>query len=95
MIDRINPKKIKVSELLESRYPDGKRPLSWDLRKEGVDVVLTTDGDTVRLISDGQQSPPKAGQVLMLTGGDPERGYVWTLYGLPRSEGAQSGVVAH
>ena len=78
------PSRIEVEQLVESRYRSGERPLSWDDRIEGADVIRTTDGKTYRLMSDGGQSPPKKGWVLMLTGGDAEAGYQWTLYGLPQ-----------
>ena len=77
------PVKLEVEQLIESRYPRGERPLSWDGRTEGVDSVRTTDGRLLRLFSDGGQSPPKKGWVIMVEGGSSERGYRWTLYGLP------------
>jgi len=78
------PRRIKVAELVNSRYPNGRRPLSWDERIEGTDVVRTEDGKIIKLISDGGQSPPRKNWVLMLKDGDPERGYHWTVYGMPR-----------
>lgn len=78
------PLRIEVEELCESRYPGGKRPLGWDDRREGADLVRAADGSLIKLWSDGGQSPPARGWVIMLTGGDAERGYAWTLYGLPQ-----------
>jgi len=91
------PVQLQVSDLINSRYnPEGgdfqndsresnKRPSSWDLRKAGVDIVRTQDGQILKLFSDGGQSPPQRGSVLVIMGGDSEQGYTWTLYGLPPS----------
>ena len=78
------PARIEVEQLVESRYKSGKRPLSWDSRKEGSDVVRAIDGKTYKLLSDGGQSPPKKGWIIMVTGGSAEAGYQWTLYGMPQ-----------
>jgi len=59
--------------------------MSWDERFEGVDTVRASDGSTLRLFSAAMQAPPQTGWVLMLTGGNSEAGYRWTLYGLPQS----------
>lgn len=75
-------RRLSVSELLCSRYAGGERPLSWDDRKEGVDVVRAVTGEEVRLKSTSMQSPPKPGWVILLTGGDDVAGYSWTLYGI-------------
>jgi hypothetical protein len=89
--------RIEVAELLRSRYGVGdapccsadtsrcteNRPLSWDQRFVGIDLVRTTGGDSVRLLSSPMQSPPKPGWVILLTGGNSEEGYTWTLYGIP------------
>jgi len=82
-IDR--PHRIEVAEIVSSRYPDHVRPLSWDLRRAGVDLVRTADGKTLKLLSDGGQSPPHSGWVIILTGGDANSGFTWTLYGMPRT----------
>ena len=87
--------RIQVQELINSRYGSGlaasqsldedlPRPLSWDVRVEGVDVVQSVDGKTVKLISSAMQTPPQPGWVILLTGGSAESGYRWTLYGMPR-----------
>lgn len=60
------------------------RPDSWDQRSEGIDIIRTTDGEVVKLLSDGMQSSPKPGWVLMLRNGDPADGMRWTLYGIPQ-----------
>jgi len=76
-----------VAELVSSRYgvsdaPTSARPMSWDDRVAGFDVIRTTDGHTLKLASDGQQSPPDKGWIILLSAGDLEQGYRWTLYGL-------------
>lgn len=78
------PRKVEVLELVSSRYQSGKRPLSWDERAEGADVIKTKEGEVLKLVSEGGQSPPQQGWVLMLRDGDAARGYSWTLYGLSR-----------
>ncbi len=93
------PARLEVAEVLESRYsssldkekiakdqwfvPELQRPLSWDDRVEGVDVVRAASGEVLRLRSSGMQSVPKPGWVVVLTSGDEAGGYTWTLYGLP------------
>lgn len=82
------PVKVQVGELIVGRYadlPEGNtRPLIWENRIAGVDLVRLTDGRELKLVSDGQQSPPKKGWVLMLTDGSKDEGYHWTLYGMPK-----------
>lgn len=75
-------KRIKVGRVVESRYEGGFRPLSWDDRKAGRDLIETIDGERVALASTGQQSCPQNGWEILLTGGDETRGFTWTLYGL-------------
>ena len=89
------PIRVQVAEQIASRYstsPVAGRPVSWDDRFPGIDVVRTEDGRTLRLASDGQQSCPASGWVILLSDGDAERGYRWTLYGLPahRTPAAQT-----
>jgi len=91
------PARIQVQELVSSRYeglsfgdPDSPddglpRPLSWDARIEGVDVVRTSDGATLKLQSSAMQTPPQPGWVLVLTDGSVADGFAWTLYGMPRN----------
>ncbi len=87
------PCQVDIAEVISSRYPysANERPLSWDERVSGHDVVLTTDGQTLRLMSDGQQSPPNRGWGIVLTGGNPKSGYQWTLYSLPKGAAVSSG----
>ena len=77
------PLKVTVSKLVSSRYPNARRPVAWDERRAGVDVVETDGCRQVKLLSDGQQSPPREGWVIVLTDGDQTDGYRWTLYGMP------------
>lgn len=86
----MHPARIEVTEVVSSRYDSDcggtkARPLAWDDRMEGVDVVRVRGGYTVKLRSSAMQSPPKPGWVLMLTGGSEAEGYDWTLYGLSRT----------
>lgn len=94
------PKKITVKETVSSRYDDlyrdgilerGVRPAVWEHRRAGQDVVVAESGERLALMSDGQQSPPQPGWILMIIGGDADEGYCWTLYGLP----ALSSEVTH
>ncbi len=70
-------------DLSESRGGATQRPLSWDERREGIDVIRTVSGETVKLYSSAMQSPPQPGWVVLITGGSGETGYTWTLYGIP------------
>jgi hypothetical protein len=76
-------RRVRVARVLSSRYGSEDRPASWDRRAPGVDVITVDSGETIRLNSTPMQSPPKTGWVLMLTGGDSEQGFSWTLYGMP------------
>ena len=77
------PHRVTIQSLISSRYAEGERPGSWDNRVEGMDVVRSTDGEELKLWSDGGQTPPKAGWVLMLIDVADAGAYRWTLYGLP------------
>ncbi len=83
-----NFRKVVVASLKQARYADKRRPLSWDQRRDGIDVITSQAGEDIRLWSDAGQSPPQAGWVILLTS-EGERadkahdGYRWTLYGLP------------
>lgn len=89
------PCRIMIKEIVSSRYQDHKRPLSWDDRREGVDVVRSDDGREVRLFSDGGQSPPKPGWIILVNDGAPDIGYRWTLYGMPGSHKSKTGAYTH
>jgi hypothetical protein len=85
--------KIQVAEVVSSRYDDtvgclstdrlGSKPPKWEDRREGIDTIRTTGGEVLRLLSIGGQAVPKPGWVLVITGGSFEKGYLWTLYGIP------------
>lgn len=79
---RKSPQKITVKSV-ESRYGAPGRPAVWDTREPGVDIVTTTDGRVLKLKSDGQQSSPSPGWVLMVDEADAHGFFSWTLYGIP------------
>lgn len=82
------PRRIRIQEILSGRYAPGKRPLSWDARKPGVEKVRTADGEVLSLYSNGGQSTPAPGWQLLLTkphasATAEEAGALqWTLYGV-------------
>ena len=76
------PVRVEVKSIVSSRYPNHTRPLDWNARVAGRDVIETADGLSLTLWSDGQQSPPKPGWVILLTNGSEDPGYRWTLYGI-------------
>ncbi len=92
------PARVKVTEVISGRYSteveqavvkdsqwfvaDLNRPLNWDDRKAGTDIVKLDDGSEIKLNSSGMQSVPKPGWVLLLTSGDEVSGFKWTLYGI-------------
>ena len=78
------PFQVKVDRLVQSRYSNNERPDQWENRAEGVDTVIASDGQRVRLLSDGGQSPPQTGWTIILTEGTPNLGYRWTLYSYPK-----------
>ena len=83
--DQKLPVCVTVGEIVKSRY-DGKRPMSWDDRRPGIDSVRTTEGSELSLWSDGQQSPPETGWKIVLMANEEREGkrcYRWTLFGLP------------
>lgn len=84
------PFEVYIIELVSSRYGNGRRPVSWDDRSDGVDVVRTVDGKLIKLWSSGGQSPPAPGWRIIIAEGDVQRGFSWTLYGLPISPPSSS-----
>ncbi len=60
-----------------------ERPFVWDERFDGVDKIETTEGEVIELWSEGMQSPPKPGWVILLRE-KAELGLTWTLYSLPK-----------
>ena len=95
------PLKITVNSVQSSRYSldeniqsnmHGKKPLGWNERVDGNDIVnasISGDEDktgmNIKLYSDGGQSVPAPGWILMLTSGNQDSGFEWTLYGFERN----------
>ncbi len=92
------PRRVVVDEVLQGRYSPGERPLSWDARREGIEVIRTADNEEMTLLSSGQQSTPAPGWELLLmqsaTDGSTQFqalgkatavAYKWTLYGIQAS----------
>jgi hypothetical protein len=89
--DLARPAKVCVVDVVASRYgapllseDSASRPQSWDQRLQGIDLVRGEGGQVVKLLSSPMQSPPRAGWVIVLTGGSEASGYTWTLYGISR-----------
>ena len=87
------PQMIVVAKVICPRYTGEDmsvpcRPISWDSRYKGIDVIETTTGEQLMLASSGGQSTPRVGWGLMLTGleriSDTQHGYSWTLYSIPK-----------
>ena len=88
------PRRVRVQSVVRSRYAPGERPTSWDERVPGIETVVTDEGETLNLYSNGGQSSPSAGWELLLT--EPyskkspeesniEIAHLWTLYGISRA----------
>lgn len=74
--------------MLKGRYPNGIKPLSWDERYAGIDIIIDDQGAQIPLYSEGDQSTPQAGWEILINGckGDPVDGpYTWTLFGVAKS----------
>lgn len=90
------PRRIRVSEVLSSRYQPGARPVSWDERTIGLEQVKTEVGESLNLYSNGGQSSPDIGWELLLTeelqlaAPEPslQKAYSWTLYGIKPKKNA-------
>ena len=80
------PTRVVVQSVVSSRYEPGERPISWDDRREGIEVVAITGGEQLQLYSSGGQSTPAPGWEVLLTeatqGTDQQAAYSWTLYGI-------------
>jgi hypothetical protein len=90
------PLKVKVKEVVQSRYKPGSKPLSWDSRLPGVEVVITDTSEELSLYSDGGQGSPAPGWELILRREASaeelasvnseetikKRAATWTLYGI-------------
>jgi hypothetical protein len=94
----VSSRQIKVARVVSSRrYSDlerdydvtedlflsPNRPANWEERLDGCEVIESVDGEQIQLWSDGMQSTPKPGWVILTTGGSQESGYTWTLYAMP------------
>jgi hypothetical protein len=79
-IKNLNYRRVVISEIISSRYPNNLRPENWKLRKEGIDLVKTTDGQTLEVFSNAGQSPPQVGWHILLK--NDKNKAVWTLYGM-------------
>jgi hypothetical protein len=78
------PVRKKVSAVVSGRYDSGKKPVSWDERIAGLDIVVDESGDEISLYSSGDQSTPAPGWELLLTGASDQGGSTWTLYGIAK-----------
>lgn len=76
------PQVVIVKKTLSSRYKNTPRPSNWDLRKEGLDEIESSDGSRLVLKSNGGQSTPQPGWKILLSKEESEGVYLWTLYGL-------------
>jgi hypothetical protein len=85
---RIIKRCILVKEVTSCRYQNrkGYRPASWDEREEGTDCIVSTEGEALKLFSNGQQSTPAEGWGIVTTGLTSHGLVTWTLYQLPRTQ---------
>jgi hypothetical protein len=75
---------VVVNEVISGRYPGGIKPRDWSQRVSGIDVVMDENGRVFKLFSEGDQSVPRKGSILVLepiTTHSVENLYRWTLYG--------------
>jgi hypothetical protein len=79
------PVRKKVSSVISGRYESGKKPVAWDERISGLDIILDQSGEEVILYSSGDQCTPAPGWELLLTGGSDQGGSIWTLYGITKN----------
>ena len=93
-------RRVLVQEVVSGRYQGRPRPLSWDKRCAGIEKIVTSEGETLTLLSGGGQSTPKPGWELLLVRTAEEKDYqvqclkpteeqalTWTLYGIrPREQ---------
>ena len=71
--------------VLSGRYPAGERPLDWEKRRAGEEIIATVSGEEIRLYSSAMQSTPAPGWQVLLTAdaADSEAAPLrWTLYGI-------------
>ena len=75
------PFRAVVSSVVSGKYKPGTKPLSWDERNSGLDVILNAEGEELVLDSRGDQSTPNTGWEILINGKS-DKGYQWTLYGV-------------
>jgi len=94
------PRRIRVAEVISSRYSAGQRPVSWDDRRGGVECVISDQGEKINLYSNGGQSSPAIGWEILLTERIDENAEMsfpkgvessiwpvtWTLYGIAKAQ---------
>ena len=73
---------VTVCRIVVSRYENNLRPIQWENRREGTDIVVLENGEEISLFSDGQQSPPKPGWKIVIYGKHEEGGFLLTLHGI-------------
>lgn len=77
------PRKVVVRELIKGRYQDELKPLKWDERISGFDLIIDSNGNHLKLESEGDQSSPSKNWQILLTGqGSEPNTFKWTLYGM-------------
>ncbi len=83
MTEKIKPFRSIVTGLVQGKYKPGSKPLSWDDRSNGVDIVLDVNGEELVLDSRGDQSTPDVGWEIFIDGKS-DVGFTWTLYGIQK-----------
>jgi len=77
------PFRAVVTSIVSGKYNPGTKPLSWDDRRAGLDVVLSSKGEEIILDSRGDQSTPDTGWEILING-KTGKGFTWTLYGVQK-----------
>jgi len=77
------PFRAVISSVVSGKYKPGTKPLSWDERRSGVDVVVNSEGQEITLDSRGDQSTPNVGWEILINGKS-DIGFTWTLYGVQK-----------
>ena len=87
------PLRVKVKEIVKSRYQPGARPVSWNDRLDAIEQIKTDKGELLNIFSNGGQSSPAPGWELLLTRQIPsnnlshlpdgsDSAFEWTVYGI-------------
>lgn len=90
------PLRVKVVEVVKSRYQPGARPVSWNDRLGAIEQIKTEKGEVLNIFSNGGQSSPAPGWELLLTTQIPSNNvnhlpdgsgpaFEWTVYGIGHS----------